>query len=272
LDFSPVQEREVGEAAAFLGRGLTSRPRIGVVLGSGLGPVRAAFRIRRRYDYGGIPNFPVSTVAGHRGELLLGERGRHRVWIMDGRVHRYEGHSFTRVTLPVRVLAGLGVRTMIITNSAGGVGPGIEPGDLMLIEDHIDLLWGNLRDLSHSPATVHKPYYSPGLMELASRIALREGVRIKKGVLLATTGPSYETRAEVEFVRSSGADAVSMSTVPEVTVCHQLGISVLGISLITNLAASHGGGHQKVIDFAAGASENLGRVISGVIDALQEGE
>jgi purine-nucleoside phosphorylase len=183
-------------------------------------------------------------------------------------VHRYEGHSFSRITLPVRVLASVGVKTMIITNSAGGVGPGIEAGDLMLIEDHIDLLWGSLRELSHRPGLVHKPYYSARLMDLALEVARREKVPMKKGTLLATTGPTYETRAEVRFVRGVGADAVSMSTVPEVTVCHQLGVSVLGISLITNLAAHHSGGHEKVIDFAARASKNLGKVISGFMDAI----
>ena len=268
MDLRPPPEHEVREASAHLSRGLTSRARFGIVLGSGLGEVRSAFRVRRRFPYGDIPGFPVSTVAGHRGELLLGERGRKRAWIMDGRVHRYEGHSFSRITLPVRVLAALGVKTMIITNSAGGVGPGIEPGDLMLINDHIDLLWGSLRELSHEPAVLNKPYYAPGLMSLAEEVARREGINLRKGTLLATTGPTYETRAEVDFVRGVGADAVSMSTVPEVTVCHELGLSVLGVSLITNLAAQHGGGHQKVIDFAAAASKNLSRLISGVIDAL----
>jgi purine-nucleoside phosphorylase len=268
MDLRPPPEGEINEAAAFLRKGLTSRARFGVVLGSGLGEVRSAFRIRRRIDYAAIPNFPVSTVAGHRGELLLGERGGKRAWIMDGRVHRYEGHSFSRITLPARVLGALGVKTMIITNSAGGVGPGIEPGDLMLIEDHIDLLWGSLRELSHEPAVVHKPYYSRNLIELAEEVARRAGLGVKRGVLLATTGPTYETRTEADFARKVGADAVSMSTVPEVTVCHQLGISVLGVSLITNLAAQHVGGHQKVIDFAAVASKNLSTLISGVIDAL----
>lgn len=259
---------EVGQAAAFLRKGLASDARFAVVLGSGLGRARSAFRVRRRIDYADIPNFPVSTVPGHRGELLLGERGRRRAWIMDGRVHRYEGHSFSRITLPVRVLDALGVRTMIITNSAGGVGPGVEPGDLMLIQDHIDLLWGGLRELSHESTVVHKPYYSRNLIELAEEVARGAGLPVKKGVLLATTGPTYETRAEVDFARKVGADAVSMSTVPEVTACHDLGISVLGVSLITNLAAQHSGGHQKVIDFAAAASKNLSTLISGVIDAL----
>lgn len=268
LDPRGPAEHEIEEAAAYLRKNLAARARFGIVLGSGLGEVRSAFRIKGRVDYSRIPHFPASTVAGHRGELLLAERGRKKAFIMDGRVHRYEGHSFSRITLPVRTLSALGVKTMIITNSAGGVGPDIEPGDLMLIQDHIDLLWGSLKELSHEPAIFHKPYYSKRLMGLAEDVARRAGVGVRKGVLLATTGPTYETRAEVDFVRSVGADAVSMSTVPEVTVCHQLGISVLGISLITNLAAHHGGGHQKVIDFAARASKNLSTVISGVIDAL----
>jgi purine-nucleoside phosphorylase len=265
----PVQrETEIAEAAAFLRKGLESRARFAVVLGSGLGRTRSAFRIMKRIDYADIPNFPASTVAGHRGELLLGERGGRKVWIMDGRVHRYEGHSFYRITLPVRVLGALGVRTMIITNSAGGVGPGIEAGDLMLIEDHIDLIWGGLRELSQESAVTRKPYYSRSLIDLAEQVALRAGLAVKRGVLLATTGPTYETRAEADFTRKAGADAVSMSTVPEVTVCHHLGIGVLGVSLITNLAAHHVGGHQKVIDFAAVAGKNLSTLVSGVIDAL----
>jgi purine-nucleoside phosphorylase len=268
MDYSSPAVHEVQEAAAYLAAGLASRARVGLILGSGLGEVRSAFRVRKRVAYASIPHFPVSTVAGHRGELLLGRRGRKSVWIMDGRVHRYEGHSFAKVTFPVRVLKALGVGAMIVTNSAGGVGRGLKPGDLMLIKDHIDMLWGSLADISGRPAVVRKPYYSARLLEMAEEVARQRGVRIKRGVLLATTGPTYETPAEVAFARGIGADAVSMSTVPEVTVCHQLGVSVLGISLITNLAAHHGGGHQKVIDFAAESSKNLRKVVSGVIDAL----
>ncbi len=261
-------DREVEEASAWLARDSAPRARFAIVLGSGLGEVRAAFRILRSIGYADIPGFPVSTVAGHRGRLLLGRRGAKTVWIMDGRVHRYEGHSFARITLPVRVLARLGVRTMIITNSAGGVGPGIEPGDLMLIEDHLDMLWGGLEALPAGSRIARRPYYSPELMRLAEDAARRGKVRLKKGTLLATTGPTYETRAEVGFARRIGVGAVSMSTVPEVTACRGLGVDVLGISVITNLAAGHAGGHEKVIDLAARASKNLGRVIAGVIDAL----
>lgn len=257
--------RSLAEAAPF-------EARTAIILGSGLGSVREAFQAVRAVPYREIPHFPVSTVRGHRGEMVFARHDRHNVVILDGRVHCYEGYSWDQVTLPARVLAGLGVTTIIVTNASGSVSGRFRPGDVLLIDDHIDLMWRGLPDFEgmwgREGHAIRRPYYSRRLADLAEQVALREGVTIKRGVLLGSSGPAYETRTEVEFARKSGADAVTMSTVPEVTVCHQLGVSVVGLSLITNVAAAHEGGHEKVIDFAATASKKLGTVIVGLVDAI----
>lgn len=261
-------EAAVDEASQYLGKAIPFSVRTGIVLGSGLGAVREAFETVRAFPYEEIPHFPVSTVRGHRGQLVLAKRGRRRVLIMDGRVHLYEGYSFSQVTFPIMVLRKLGVSVMIITNAAGAVSAKLTPGDVMLIEDHVDLMWTGASELSRGPQIMRQPYYSRRLTDLAHDIGVAEGIPVKRGVLLATTGPSYETRGEVEFSRKVGADAATMSTIPEVKVCHQVGIAVLGMSLITNVAASHAGGHEKVVGFAEKGSKHLKALILGVIDAI----
>ncbi len=264
---TPV-EKQAAEASRYLRSLIPFRVKTGIILGSGLGVVRKAFETVRAIPYGKIPYFPVSTVPGHRGQLVLGKRGKNRVLIMEGRVHRYEGYPYQVVTFPVRVLRTLGVSIMIISNAAGAISGRLQPGDIMLIEDHIDLMWKGVPGISTGPQVMHKPYYSRKLLDLASDVAVAEGISAKKGVLIATTGPSYETGSEVDFARKAGADAATMSTIPEVTLCHELGMSVLGLSLITNVAGTHGGGHQQVIDFAEKGSRNLRRLMLGVIDRL----
>jgi purine-nucleoside phosphorylase len=256
------------EAAEYLRKTIPLKIRTGIVLGSGLGTVREAFRTVRTFAYRDIPHFPISTVQGHEGRLIVAKRGNHGVVIMDGRVHRYEGYGFSTVTFPVRVFRRLGVSAMIITNASGSVSSRFRPGDILLIEDHIDLMWRAVSELSRGPQVMHRPYYSRRLTELAEEIGVAEGIAVKKGVLLATTGPSYETPAEVEFARTAGADAATMSTIPEVTLCHDLGIAVLGMSLITNVAAGHSGGHEEVVGFAEKGSRNLQKIVAGVIDVI----
>jgi purine-nucleoside phosphorylase len=261
-------EEEVQEAKRYLSSAFPFSTKTGVTLGSGLGSVREAFETLRAFPYKEIPHFPVSTVQGHRGELVFAKRGKSRVVILDGRVHRYEGYSWGQVTFPIRVLDALGVTTMIITNASGAVSAGFKPGDIMLIEDHVDLIWKGAAEIQPGPHAMRRPYYSQRMIELARDIGIARRIPVKKGILLGTTGPAYETPVEVEFARRIGADAVTMSTVPEVTVCHELGISVLGMSLITNVAASHEGGHEKVIGFAAKASRNLTELVLGVLEAV----
>lgn len=263
-----TMDDRVAEARAYLHGVCPFSARTGIILGSGLGSVRRAFRTVEAVPYGSIPHFPVSTVLGHRGELVFAKRGSRRVVILDGRVHCYEGYPRSAVTFPARVLGALGVTAMVVTNASGAVSGRLKPGDIMLIEDHVDLIRGAAVGLRYDPHAVRRPYYSARLTDLAEDLARAGHIRARRGVILGSTGPAYETRAEAEFARALGADAVTMSTVPEVTVCHQIGISVLGLSLITNVAASHGGGHDEVIDFAAVASRNLRALIVGVLEAL----
>jgi purine-nucleoside phosphorylase len=259
----------VEEARRFLAPAAPFPVRTGIILGSGLGVVRRAFRAVRAFPYGEIPGFPVSTVRGHRGEVVFAQRAKARVVILDGRVHCYEGYSRDQVTFPARVLHALGVKTIIVTNASGAVSGKVRPGDIMLLEDHIDLIWTGVTDLGRGPLVARRPYYSKRLGQIALGVGLARGIPVKQGVLLASTGPAYETLAEVEFARKMGVDAVTMSTVPEVTVCRRLGISVLGLSLVTNVAASHSGGHEKVIDFAARASRSLRALILGVLEVTE---
>jgi len=263
-----IVERQVEEARRYIARRVPFPARVGITLGSGLGPVRRSFRTVAALPYGEIPHFPVSTVAGHRGELVIARCGKQNVFILDGRVHCYEGYSRAQVTFPVRVLGSLGVKTMIITNASGAVSRRLKPGDVMLIDDHVDLIRTGAAEVAPGVHVLRRPYYSRRLGQIAEEVGRANGVSVRRGVLLGSTGPAYETKAEVEFARKLGADAVTMSTVPEVTVCHQLGISVLGLSLVTNVAASHAGGHEKVIGFAAKASASLRSVILGVLDEL----
>ncbi len=259
-------ERCVDEAADFLKARIPGGFRIGVVLGSGLGRVCEAFEILSRVKYHDIPFFPIPTVKGHEGEILVGKRKRRMVIIMRGRVHFYEGYTCDRITFPIRVLHRLGVRGMVITNSAGAVGATLKPGDLMLIEDHIGVFWNPVFNVPGYPGG--KTYYSKRLIALAEGIGLQKGLPIKRGVLFGWKGPTYETPAEAKLSRDLGGDAVTMSTIPEVICCNMLGIEVLGISLITNVAASHKVGHNGVVDFAERMSRNLGILIGDLVEVM----
>lgn len=264
-----MNENEISAASGYLRQRVPYSPGLAIILGSGLGGVRKAFRTVCAFPYRSIPHFPVSTVHGHRGELVLASRGGLKAWIMDGRVHVYEGGDPGRVTLPAQVLARLGAGTMIITNAAGAVSDRLSPGDIMLIEDQIDLMWRGVFGMTGLPDVRHRPYYSRRMLDLAEGMAREKRVPASRGVLLAATGPAYETRAEVEFARKVGADAATMSTIPEVTVCHRLGVTILGMSLITNVAARPEGGHEEVLVAARRGSKNLEKLILAVAGAIK---
>lgn len=218
------------------------RPRVGIIAGSGLGGLGDGLESAQVFPYGDIPQFPQSTVAGHAGRLVLGRLSNVPVVVMQGRFHFYEGHSMHRVTLPVRVMATMGIETLIVTNAAGGINPAFNVGDIMCISDHIfipgmaghhpligpndDRLGPRFPDLSNA--------YSPTLRRLAHEVAAEQGIDLRDGVYVMVSGPSYETPAELRFLRAIGADAVGMSTVPEVVVARHQGVKVLGFSLITN--------------------------------------
>ncbi|MGQ9604120.1 MAG: purine-nucleoside phosphorylase [bacterium] len=263
---NPDLKQQVDQAVDFLKARIPFRLPIGVVLGSGLGRVCEMFEIVTRIDYREIPHFPVPTVEGHKGEILVGRRKKRMVMMMRGRVHFYEGYNLDQITFPVRIAKRLGVTKMVVTNSAGSVTDTLKPGDLMLIEDHIGVIWNPV--FGEPMGVSKKPYYSRNLIALAERVGLEKRLPTRRGVLFGWRGPMYETPAEAKISCKFGGDAVTMSTIPEVICCNKLGIDVVGISLITNVAGSHKVGHNGVIDFADRMSRNLGMLILGLVDRM----
>jgi purine-nucleoside phosphorylase len=232
----------VGEAVRAIQARSALRPVVGLVLGSGLGGFAQALDQPAAIRYGDIPHFPTSTAIGHKGELVLGTSGGVPVAVMAGRVHLYEGYRPEQVVFPVRVLARLGVKVLILTNAAGSVNVNYKPGELMVLSDHINLMGVNplvgpnedelgprFFDMSEA--------YDPALREIAEKACWKAGVTVRHGVYIAVSGPSYETPAEIRAFRTLGADAVGMSTVPEVIAARHMGLRVLAISCITNQAA-----------------------------------
>jgi purine-nucleoside phosphorylase len=230
------------KAASFIEAKLNGRPEIGLILGSGLGILADEIEDPIKIPYGEIPEFPVSTVEGHAGQLVLGELSGKKVVAMQGRFHFYEGYSMDKVTFPVRVMKLLGVEKLIVTNAAGGINESFQAGDLMLITDHINNMGTNpligSNDNRFGPRFPDmSEAYSRKLRLAAQEVAKRQKIDLKEGVYVGNTGPTYETPAEVKLARVLGGDAVGMSTVPEVIVARHSGMQVLGISCITNMAA-----------------------------------
>ena len=232
---------KVTESVEFINQKNKIKPKIAIILGTGLGRLAEDIEEKEIISYSEIPNFPISTVQSHDGNLILGKLGNKEVVAMQSRFHYYEGYSLQEVTFPVRVMKKLGADTIIISNAAGGMNRFFKRGDLMLITDHINLFGDNpligpndeelgprFPDMSEA--------YSQNLIELARKVALKEKIRIQEGVYVGLIGPTLETPAEYRFLISIGADAVGMSTVPEVIVANHMGMKVLGISCITDLA------------------------------------
>jgi purine-nucleoside phosphorylase len=233
---------KIQNAAEFLKSKYTKSPKIGLILGSGLGVLADEIEASVKIPYNEIPDFPISTVEGHAGQLVFGLLNGVEVVAMQGRFHFYEGYSFDKVTFPVRVMKALGVEMLIVTNAAGGVNQAFTPGDLMIISDHINFMGSNpLIGPNDSRLGVRFPdmseAYTKELRSAAKDIAKRLSIDVKEGVYFGLTGPVYETPAEIRMIRSLGGDAVGMSTVPEVIVARHSGLKVLGISCITNMAA-----------------------------------
>lgn len=220
---------------------IKNQPEIGIVLGSGLGDFADAIEDKIEIPYTEIPGFPVSTVKGHDGKLIFGKINSKEVCVMKGRIHYYEGYDIKEVVYPIEVLAGLGIKTLILTNAAGGVNTDFEPADLMIINDHINLMGKNPligpNDEDLGPRFPDMTdLYNKDLIEVAEKSAKKLGTDIKEGVYMYFTGPSYETAAEVRMARILGADAVGMSTVPEAIIARHRGLKILGISTITNMS------------------------------------
>lgn len=269
-------------AAAHLRTLTPLRPRIGIVLGSGLGSFAEQVNAAVAIPYSDIPHFPRSTVEGHQGRLVLGTVAGVPVAVMQGRVHAYEGYSMAEVTFPARVLGLFGVRQLVLTNAAGGIDPGYIPGQIVGIQDHINLTGQNaasgpnesrfavasgagLRFFDMSTA------YSPRLLAMAVQQAAQHGWQMRTGVYLAVLGPSFETPAEIRAFRTLGADLVGMSTVHETIAARHMGIEVLGLSLVTNAAAGvtseliH---HDDVISTGARAARTVARLLAGIVPQM----
>ncbi len=257
---------------------LTSKafPATAVVLGSGLGGFASSLDRAASIPYADIPNWPVSNVVGHEGRLVIGEAAGRPIAALSGRAHFYEGHDLRTVTFGTRVLGVLGVKTLILTNAAGGINSGFTPGDLMVIDDHINLLGSSpLTGPNDERFGVRFPdltnVYSPRLRHLADEAAVAQGLTLRHGVYAACHGPSYETPAEVRYLRTIGADAVGMSTVPEAIVARHMGIDVLGISCITNFAAGvlpQPLNHDEVLETAKRVRDTFIALLNGVIAGI----
>jgi purine-nucleoside phosphorylase len=248
-------------AAAIRARAPGFAPKVGLILGSGLGGFADDFIEKIVIPYSELPHFPGASVPGHAGRLVLGTVGGVPAVAMQGRVHFYEGFSPSQVVFPARALCALGIRALVVTNAAGGINPAFVPGDLMAITDHLNLAgWNALTGPNDDRVGPRFPdlsaAYSPVLRALLLDSGLRRGVRLREGVYACVTGPSYETPAEIRMLRLLGADAVGMSTAPEVVAAAHMGVPVAGISCITNLAAGIGHkplSHEEVAETAAHA-------------------
>ncbi|MFC0560752.1 purine-nucleoside phosphorylase [Halalkalibacter alkalisediminis] len=233
---------QIEQAARYINRILLQTPKVGLILGSGLGVLAEEIKDPVKVSYSDIPGFPASTVEGHAGQLVFGTLEGVNVIAMQGRFHFYEGYSLEKVTFPIRVMKKLGIEALIVTNAAGGVNTDLDPGDLMLITDHINNAGGNpLIGPNNTELGLRFPdlstAYDVELQALAKRAAESLDIPLKEGVYVWNTGPSYETPAEVKMLRHLGGDAVGMSTVPEVIIARHAEIKVLGISCISNMAA-----------------------------------
>jgi purine-nucleoside phosphorylase len=256
-------------------------PRALVILGSGLGSLADAAEPVAVIPYGEIPGFAASTAPGHAGRLVCGYVGPTPVALMQGRMHYYEGYSLEEVTFPVRVLRALGADTLVVTNAAGGLTPSFRVGDLMLISDHLNLLGfggpnplrGPNDDTLGPRFLPMNPCYDMGLLELARHVAHEQGLEVRKGIYTIIPGPSFETNAELRFLRMAGGDAVGMSTVPEVMVARHGGMRVLGISCITNMAVADSEdevNHEAVLAAAAEAGPRFAALLRGILIQLAD--
>ncbi len=274
-----LTEEVIDAAAEALRRRFASRPKVGIILGSGLSAVAEAVEAEAVIPYPDIPHFPRATVEGHAGRLVVGHLEGHPVMVMQGRAHYYEGYSMAQVTLPVRVMQALGVNTLIVTNAAGGLNPSFRPGDVMVIRDHINLIgMAGLNPLRGPNLDRFGPRfpdmssaYDPTLRAIARSVAQEASIPVHEGVYICLAGPSFETPADIRFLRLIGADAVGMSTVPEVTVARHGGMRVLGLSGISNVASTEGENvatHEEVLEAGRVLAPRLETIIRGVLRRL----
>jgi purine-nucleoside phosphorylase len=271
--------QQIDEAADAVRSRTSRKPRVGLILGSGLNALADSVQKPDIIPYSDLPNWPRSTVHGHTGRLVVGELEGQPVFVMQGRVHFYEGYSMSQITLPVRVMIRLGLEMMIVTNAAGGINPDFVPGDVMLITDNLNLvgmsganpLMGpNIDELGPRFPDMSRAY-DPELMNTARKVASGNKIAIREGVYCGLSGPSFESPADLRFLRLAGADAVGMSTVPEVIVARHGGMRVLGFSGISNKANLDGSTittHEEVIEAGQVITPKIETIVRGVLRSL----
>lgn len=268
--------KKIHETSEYLSGKTSVKPEIGIILGTGLGGLVNEIEIEHTIPYEFIPNFPVSTVEGHHGQLIFGRMSGHPVIAMQGRFHYYEGYTMQEIAFPIRVMKDLGVSLLILSNASGGLNPGFEIGDLMVIEDHVNLMGNNPllgpNDSEMGPRFLDmSKAYDPLLIESVFRIAGHHNIILKKGIYAAVTGPIFETPAEYNYIRMIGADAVGMSTVPEVITARHMGMKCFAVSVISDLGVPGKIveiSHQDVIDAASRAEPRMTTIIKDLLNDL----
>ena len=264
------------EAVSFIKEQITFEPKIGIILGTGLGSLVDGIEMVDTVDYDKIPHFPVSTVESHAGRLLFGNLKGKPVICMQGRFHYYEGYSFKQIAFPIRVLKVLGMETLIVSNAAGGMNPNFKPGDIMVIKDHINFFPGNPLIGSNDDSMGDRfpdmyEVYNKKFVQLAKDVALQQDLRLQEGVYLGLTGPCLETAAEYRMFRTFGADAVGMSTVPEVITAHQQHNKILGFSIVTDMGLAdnmHPCSLEDVIGTASRTEPKLRDLIAVCVERM----
>ncbi len=243
---------QINQTVEYIKSKITTQPQVGIILGTGLGGLVKEIEIITEISYENIPNFPISTVESHSGKLIFGKLGDKHVVAMQGRFHFYEGYSFEQVTFPVRVMKYLGIKKLVVSNAAGGVNPDFEVGEIMIINDHINafpgnpLIGKNIDEMGPRFVDMFEAY-DPKMIALGKKVAQENNIRIAEGVYYGLTGPMLETPAEYKMIRILGADAVGMSTIPEITVARHMDIPCFAISIITDLGVP---GKIKKVDVA----------------------
>lgn len=267
---------KINESVAFIKQHIQNLPEAGIILGTGLGGLTREIAIETALPYGDIPNFPVSTVEGHKGQLIFGTLGGKQIVAMQGRFHYYEGWSMQQIVFPIRVMQALGIKVLFVSNASGGLNPGFDVGDIMFITDHINLMGTNpligpndekigprFPDMSEA--------YDRAILDKACALASREGIPFRTGVYAAVTGPTFETPAEYRYIHTIGADAVGMSTVPEVIAARHMNVPVFAVSVISDLGVPGKiveVSHKIVIDAASKAEPLMTRIITGLLAGL----
>jgi purine-nucleoside phosphorylase len=277
--FEQINMQQIREVSDAVHSRINITPRVGLILGSGLNSLANSVENAQIIPFRELPNWPLSTVMGHSGQLVIGQLESQPVFVLQGRVHYYEGYSMSQVTLPVRVMNLLKIEILIVTNAAGGINPDFAPGDVMLITDHLNLagmsglnplIGPNLDEMGPRFPDMSQAY-DRALAELARNAARKAGIILREGVYAGLSGPSFETPADLRFLRVAGADSVGMSTVPEVTVARHGGMRVLGFSGISNKANLDGSTittHQEVMEAGQVITPKMEKIIRGVLRSL----